>query len=115
MSPTQRSLADLRARGMLAQVVERWVPRAKKRVDLFGFIDIVALGDLSGVIGIQVTTTSHLADRLRKIQGECQAAAMRWIGSGNHILLHGWSKKGPRGKRKVWTLTERWVGGNDLL
>ena len=42
-SPTQRSLAALRERGMLAEVVERWNPYTKTRKDLFGFVDIVAV------------------------------------------------------------------------
>jgi hypothetical protein len=42
-SPTQRSLAECRKRGLTVQVVERWNSHARVRVDLFGVIDLVAL------------------------------------------------------------------------
>ena len=42
MSPTQRSLAHLKALGYQARVVEKWNPFAKVRQDLFGG-DVLAL------------------------------------------------------------------------
>ena len=29
-----------------------------------------------------------------------------WKKAGNKLLIHGWTKRGDRGKRKVWTLRE---------
>lgn len=53
-SPTQRTLAYLRGAGYpLVQGVERWNPHARIRQDLFGIIDVVAVG--SDVVGVQAT------------------------------------------------------------
>jgi hypothetical protein len=43
MTPTQRALAECKKRGWQAQVVEKWIPHTRRRLDLFGVIDIVAL------------------------------------------------------------------------
>lgn len=43
-SPTQRTLAALRKLGYLAAVVEKWNHGAHIRQDLFGFIDVLAIG-----------------------------------------------------------------------
>lgn len=115
MSPTARSLAHLRKSGALAQVVERYNPHAKRRVDLFGFIDVVALGWVEGVIGIQTTTTDHISHRLDKLRTECADNMRRWLQCGNHLVIHGWAKQGPRGKRKTWTLTQRVITLTDLV
>lgn len=104
ISPTQRSLAECRKRGWPAQVVEKWVPQAKRRVDLFGFGDIVALDGEPGVLAIQATSDSHVSDRVRKIREECTEAADAWLALGNRIQVWGWGLKGKRGERKRWTL-----------
>ena len=103
-SPTQRTLEELRRLGHVAGVVERWIPQTRRRLDLFGFIDIVALGPW-GTIGIQCTTSANQAARRTKIITECSAAARRWLEAGNRIQIWAWSKKGPRGKRKTWQVT----------
>lgn len=115
MTPTARSLAYLRKGGALAQVVERYNPHAKRRVDLFGFIDIVAVDDtVKGVIGVQTTTTGNVSHRLTKLRVECAPKMQRWLYCGNMLVIHGWAKRGARGMRKVWTLTERIVTSEDL-
>lgn len=104
MSPTQRSLKKLRDDGYLTAVVERWNPYARIRQDLFGFIDIVAI-KVNETLAVQTTSTSNLSSRLSKIAQN--KSAIVWLGSTTRkIILHGWSKKGPRGKRKVWTCRE---------
>jgi len=99
MSPTQRSLKLLRDSGYMAAVVEKWNPHAKLRQDLFGFIDILGFkGDI--VLAVQTTTKSNLPARVRKI--EQLPAARMWLAPHRTIAVHGWSKRGPRGKRKTW-------------
>lgn len=112
MTPAARSLEYLRRGGALAQVVERYNPHAKRRVDLFGFIDIVAVDKVT--VGVQATTSDHISHRLAKLRDECAPAMQRWIAAGNLLVIHGWAKRGPRGKRKTWTLTERVVTTEDL-
>lgn len=100
-SPTQRTLALLRKNGGIAQVVEKWQPQAKRRIDLFGFIDIVWLAREGSVIwGVQATSGTNHSARLLKIKEEPRAR--RWLECGGRIMVISWSKKGPRGKRKLW-------------
>lgn len=108
-SPTQRSLKFLRENGYTAQVVERWNSFAKVRQDLFGFIDIVAINPkMGGVLGVQTTSATNMSSHRKKIL-ENEVAPI-WLRGGNRIQLIVWSKKGPRGKRKVWTATVEDIG-----
>lgn len=103
-SPASRSLAKLRKEGWLCAVVEHWNAFARRRVDLFGFIDIIAVkGDL--VLAVQTTSGANVADRIQKIR-ECQAADT-WLESPCRIIMvHGWALRGARGERKLWTCRE---------
>lgn len=104
MTPTQRSLEWCRKQGGLVAVVERWNPHARIRQDLFGFADILWVkGDTTTLI--QTTTTANMAARIQKILNEPRA--LEWLASYSRTLsVHGWSKRGPRGKRKVWVLRQ---------
>jgi hypothetical protein len=115
-SPTQRTLAELRKRGWTAQVVERWNPHARVRVDLFGVIDLVAIvplppgdelvppvgGEPSGILGIQACSATDHAQRRDKILAEPRARL--WVERGGQLELWSWSKRGGRGARKLWAL-----------
>lgn len=92
-SPTQRSLARLRADGYLADVVEKWIPVVKRRRDLFGFIDILAIRD-NEVVGVQATSGSNVAARIAKIAEHENVGAVRK--AGIRIVVHGWAKRGRR-------------------
>lgn len=101
-SPTARTLTWLRKQGLKAGVVEKWIPQTKQRLDLFGFIDIVAIGKVSdGCIGVQATSASHVAARRTKILS--LDLAHDWLKAKNRIWVVGWSKMGKVGKRKLWT------------
>ncbi len=105
MSPTARSLALLRKRGAVPGVVERWNPGARVRQDFLGFADIVAVEPgRVGSVAVQACVTGDQAKRLAKICAE--ARARTWLAAANRIVIHGWAKRGPRGKRKTWTLSE---------
>lgn len=113
-SPTARTLAECRKRGWTAQVVERWSQYARKTLDLFGVIDVVAIvpreagpralvGIPQGaILGIQTTSDAHHSDRRAKILAEPRARA--WVKAGGRLELWSWSKRGDRGKRKLWSL-----------
>lgn len=114
-SPTKRSLAKLRAEGWLVAVVERWNPYAKVRQDLFGFIDLLAIrGDET--LAVQTTSGAHVAERFEKIRNtDAGHAARLWLASPNRkIVIHGWRKVGPRGKRKTWECRELPVIRSDI-
>jgi hypothetical protein len=99
MTPTARSLAHLRTLGYVAEVVERWIPGANIRRDLFGFGDVLAIR-AGEVLLVQATTGDHVAHRLAKIAASPLAAAVRE--SGIVIRVHGW-RKNAAGR---WTLRE---------
>lgn len=99
MSPTQRTLAELRKRGYMASVTERWNPFAKIRQDLFGIIDVLAVGN-GETVAVQCTSGSNLSSRLKKIADSDATPILRK--SGWRILAHGW-RKNSAGK---WVLRE---------
>ena len=98
-SPTKRTLDYLKEKGYTCTITERWNAFAKIRQDLFGFIDIVALGNFS-ILGIQCTSGDHVAERVAKIKGLKEA--VDWKLNTGRILVVGWRKVGARGKRKTW-------------
>lgn len=104
MTPTARSLAECRKRGWPSTVVEKWIPQTRRRLDVFGFGDILALDGQPGSLLVQATSGSNVSSRVTKILTECRALAQTWLAAGNRIEVWGWAKKGPRGARKLWTL-----------
>lgn len=97
-SPTQRTLKHLRDAGYpLVQVVERWNPHARIRQDLFGIIDVVAVG--ADIVGVQATSASNVSKRITKITESPALPILRK--AGIRVLVHGWRKVKGR-----WTLRE---------
>lgn len=96
-TPTQRTLKLCRDVGWTCQVVERWNSFAKVRVDLFGFIDVVAMNGAS-IIGIQATSGSNVAARITKIKENPKSA--EWLKSGGRLFVQGWRKLKKSGKWK---------------
>ena len=89
MSPTQLTLRKLREEGWLCEVVERWVPGANIRKDLFGWIDIVALRD-GETLAVQCTSYSNISTRSKKIAESDSIAQVRKAGWS--IWVMGWRK-----------------------
>ena len=100
MSPTQLTRGWLKKRGITSDIVEKWNSFARKKQDLLGFGDILAVS--SRIIAIQTTSGDHVAHRIQKIYAEPRAR--EWLNAGGLIEVHGWRKCGARGKRKVWSL-----------
>lgn len=71
---------------------------------MFGFADILAVGN-GEIVAVQTTSNANLSARQKKILNEPRAHT--WVVNGGIISLHGWSKKGAKGKAKRWTITER--------
>lgn len=113
-SPTVQSLKHLRKQGYVVQVVERWNQWARIRQDFAGFADLIAFrkSKKTDIVAIQTTSTGNISSRYKKVLA-CDNAIV-WIQAGGKITLHGWSKKGPRGKMKRWTLTERQITIEDF-
>jgi len=96
---TARSLALCRRMGWLAQKVEHWNPWAKRRQDLFGFADILAIvPGQSGCLLIQVTAQYHAQQRQQKIlQLEKQLRII--LEAGNQVQVWCWNRQ-----KRTWQL-----------
>lgn len=103
-TPTQRSLALLRRRGLVCAVVEKWNSHMRIRQDLWGWVDVLALDPETGdLLAVQTTSSSNVAARIDKIQAWPHLAAFLLR---HRAVVHGWSKRGDRGKRKLWACRE---------
>ena len=99
MTPTARTLQELRKRGYRCQVVEQTIPKTFIKRDLWGLWDVLALKG-SETLAVQVTSGSNVSARLQKIAeseaiADCRAA-------GWSLAVHGW-RKAANGR---WVLRE---------
>lgn len=106
-SPTARSLKALRDMGYVAEVVERFNSFTKRRTDLIGCVDILAIGHGS-FVGVQACAGASHAARMDKMRAEPRAAV--WLEAGGILEVWSWSKRGKAGKRKTWTLRVERLG-----
>lgn len=98
-SPTQRSLAYLRSQGYECAVVERWNSHARIRQDLFGFIDLLALGQ-GLTLAVQISTASSMSCRRAKILQNQNLPVL--MAAGWCVMIHGWYK----GPKRQWLVKE---------
>ena len=89
MSPTQRSLAYLRDQGYLPWIVEHWCHFSRKRMDLWGFADLLCVRD-GEVLAVQVTSGSNVSARAKKIAENEHVGTVRK--AGVRVLIHGWRR-----------------------
>ena len=99
MSPTQRSLKLLRDRGYLAEVVEKWIPGANIRKDLWGWCDVVGV-KRGETVAVQATSAGNVSARVKKIADSETVGRVRE--AGWRIVVMGWVKRNNR-----WTCVER--------
>ena len=113
-TPTSRSLVECRNRGWECQVVERWCQYSRRRIDLFGCIDLIAIVPHDEILGfgsilaIQACAGASHAARRTKILAEPRMA--KWLDAGGLLQIWSWAKRGARGKRKVWCLRVEAIG-----
>lgn len=112
---TARTMRWLRGEGGLAGKVEQWVRRGAPgegqapgvRRDLFGVADVVFVPSPGTTWSgrstwyVQSCAAGGHAGHRAKILASSEAAAI--VAAGNGVLLVSWAKRGPRGKRKLWT------------
>lgn len=91
VTPTQRSLKHLRAEGYTVAITEHWNHFARRRVDLWGFCDLLALRK-GETLCVQCTSESNASARVKKIAEHENTPAVRDAGWG--IVVHGWD--GPK-------------------
>jgi len=109
LSPTQRSLDHARKMGWDAAITEHWNPHARIRQDLFGFGDILVFDDEPGVLFVQATSGSHVANRMRKLE-EMPIVRLA-VSRGNRVEVWGWRRvKVKRGGKAVrWEVRKVWA------
>jgi hypothetical protein len=95
ISNTSRTLEYLRSQGWVADKVEQFNAYAGKfgqRKDMFGFGDIVAMGEGS-IIAIQ-SCGQAFSEHHKKITEDEKVApnALLWIQNGGRLILIGWRK-----------------------
>lgn len=106
-SPTQRTLKFLKDEGYQSGMVERFLSFAGKfgkRVDLFHFIDIIAMGH-GRILGVQSCGQSFSAHHKKLTEDkEVRANVICWLENGGALWLVGWRKikKVKGGKAMVW-------------
>jgi hypothetical protein len=104
-SPTARTLKLFRDNGATARIVEQWVgfgrgsaKRPGVRRDLWGADILVRQG--ARLLAIQSTTGGNHSRRVEKSLENDELH--NWLDCGVAFFVYSWSKKGPRGKRKLW-------------
>lgn len=95
----------LKATGYRVGNVERWISHIKRRVDLFGIIDVIAISN-ERTVGVQSTSIDHRQDHFEKIywspvedeDGKVIAKTPNentkaWLQAGRELMLICWAKK----------------------
>ena len=77
---------------------EGWIPQARKRHDLWGFVDILSLSPEGQVVGVQATSLSNVSTRIKKITDHANLPMVRR--AGVVIYVHGWGK-GANGRYRL--------------
>lgn len=103
-SPTQRSLALLRKQWPLVAITEHYNAFSRMRHDLFGFVDVLCCRQDS-ILAVQTTSGANVSARMAKIA--LLPSVVYWLSNpACRLVIHGWAKRGAKGKRKLWECRE---------
>jgi hypothetical protein len=76
---------------------------------------VAVIPGVPGTTYVQTTDGTSVSKRLAKMRAEPVASRIRaCLAAGNTVLVHGWRRTGPRGKRKTWALREVRITPADL-
>lgn len=89
MTPSQRSIKLLRDKGYQVANVESYNAFTKRKHDLYGCIDLLAIGN-GETLAIQVTSKSNMKARINKIADADAFPEM--LRSKWRVIVHGWFK-----------------------
>jgi hypothetical protein len=89
-SLNQRTVALLEGQGYICDVVESYNAFTKRKKDLFGIFDILAVGN-GETIAVQITSKANMSARIKKIQESPFLPEI--IRSGWRIKVIGWFKQ----------------------
>ncbi len=96
-----RTIKLLQAEGWpTVEKVEWWNAHSRRKHDLFGIFDVLAVGP-RGTLAVQVTSATNVAARIRKIADSEHVGSVREAGWA--IEVHGWRKN----KSNRWELHRR--------
>lgn len=101
-TPSALTAELLKEEGWLVWTVERWIPGARIRVDLFGILDQIAIKD-GHVLGLQPTSWSNVSARVKKIADSEHIGKVRELGWT--LLVYGW-KLDPKTKKWVHKIVD---------
>jgi hypothetical protein len=94
-----RVLKQLREEGWYATSVDYWDAFTRRTKDLFGCIDVLAIGP-DGTLAVQVTSRSNMSSRRKKILASEAWPHMKT--AGWHVEVWGYDQ--PQGKGTTWRL-----------
>ena len=80
-SPTQRTLKAMREQGRICGIVERFQQYGGSfgvRQDLFGFIDIIVIDPVQGIVAVQ-SCGMDFAGHVKKLTEERNEACYEWL------------------------------------
>ena len=91
MSHMQRTRAELKKRGIINQIVERYFPKSRKypfgcKEDFLNIIDLIALND--GILGVQICGSDYQS-HVRKIREQKTNTIACWKMAGGLRFIPG--------------------------
>jgi hypothetical protein len=90
VSNNARTIALYESKGYKCDIVESYNSFSRRKKDLFGIFDIVAIGN-GETLGIQLTSKSNMSSRIKKITDSDFFTEI--VRSGWRIIVIGWYKK----------------------
>jgi hypothetical protein len=101
VSLTPLSKNILEKEGYTVERVEHFNWFTKRRVDLLGVADLIALNGKE-ILLVQVTSRNHLSTRRKKAKESDKLKL--WLKAGGKIIFHGWDKKDRKWRIKTENL-----------
>lgn len=100
-----RTLEQCRAMNRITGITERYIAHAHCRSDLFGFVDLISIDPVHGIVAIQVCASGERLAHLRKIASEPQRSkCIAWLKVHGRVELWCWSQRVMvrGGKKRKW-------------
>ena len=85
----ERTLVEIKKAGLDYQIVEHWNPYSKRRIDLFGIIDLLVLDN--GIVGYQVCGADY-QPHIKKITEDEKEKTIKWLNSNGRLEIWSWRK-----------------------
>lgn len=98
----RKTMKHLESEGYVTERVEWFDAALKRRHDLFGCIDALAMGN-GQLIAVQATSWSNLSSRITKMKESKRLAA--WLAAGGKAVCYGW-KQDESGR---WIYRDAWL------